>query len=67
MEVLQKVGEPVQIDNLFMWRRRIHRITQLDEFIPEKKLEAEEIEICWEHLRLILQVAELGINLGYNT
>lgn len=67
LNVLEKVGEPVKIGKIYKWKKRTHKITQIDEFIPEEEVEAEEIEICWEHLRLILQVAELGIKLGYNT
>jgi len=67
MNVLEKVSEPIKVGNRFRWKKRKHKITTLEQFVSEEIEEEEEIEIYWEHLRLVKQVAELGRSMGYDT
>ena len=67
MDVLERIGEPIQEDKIFKWQRKSLRITTLEQYAVEEIVKKEKVEVCWEHLRLIKQVAEFGIDLGYHT
>lgn len=67
MNVLEKISEPIKVGNRFRWKKRKHKIITLEQFVSEEIEEEEEIEIYWEHLRLVKQVAELGRSMGYDT